>query len=458
MKPFACLCSLVALLGIPGTASANWTITTFDPTMGSGFSTSEQIASHPLLIDDIIGVPHVAYWTPGQGFRYYDGNSVQAAQAKAAVTPREIQLLRVGAAALALAGGNEPWIAEVVLDSNDQGRGSLAVVHRAAGVWSSDSIGVANGPPSLGFDRAGGVAHVFYSTQAGPVYAWHDVGGWHSEAFDSASSYGTMRLDRTGQPTLAYVMIPSRRLYYATRSGGAWHSQLVDGSGIASGPALAFTGTGHPRIVYGDASGGTGVQSLRYAEEAVGAWTTQPIAPAGNATFEYSLALLGDAPFVAYHTSDTDLLNMATRNGGTWTTENVDPLIGAGQNPSIQIDGGNEPVIAYKSSYSTGTRYATGSPVVGVSELAGVRGVRLSGASPLRRGTSVALTATVAAGGSARLEAFDAAGRTVGAAQWLDLVPGANRIEWVAPARVGLTFLRLTTPAGASATTRVVVF
>src|SRR5258705_10233625 len=135
---------ILALIALPCVASAGWTIRTIDPTMGSGISTSERIASHPLLIDDHIGVPHVAYWAPGQGFRYYDGNLVQAAQPAAPGVPPEGELLMVGAASLALDFYNEPWIAEVVLNANDQSRGALAVVHRGSGVWTSEPIAIAN--------------------------------------------------------------------------------------------------------------------------------------------------------------------------------------------------------------------------------------------------------------------------------------------------------------------------
>src|SRR5262249_26757532 len=198
------------------------------------------------------------------------------------------------------------------------------------------------GSPSMDID-ATGVVHLLYNDGSGPVYAWRDGGGWHSEAFDTTTSYGTLRLDPKGRPCVAYVT-PQFGLWFARRVAGTWQRTLVDGAHFPGGPKLAFNGVGRARIAYG-AKGGVSAGGVGYAEEDDAAqWSSLAIPLAGNSVAELAIAAVANVPYIAFTSSS--LLQVAWRESGTWNVATVDPETGA-QHPSIVIDAAYEPVIAY---------------------------------------------------------------------------------------------------------------
>ena len=76
---------------------------------------------------------------------------------------------------------------------------------------------------------------------------------------------------------------------------------------------------------------------------------------------------------------------------------------------------------------------------------------------PARRGASLSLRASVPSATEARIDAFDASGRSLGQARRVHLVAGPNLVSWSAPLKPGLVFLRLVTDEGEVATTRAVI-
>ena len=443
------------LAGAPDVASAAWSLTTFDPTVNAGWGTSVCIGAVPGTVDDMVGVGHVSYWTPGQGFRYFDSITSTSTEPAAPAVPDETQLLQTGVTALALDGAGEPWVAQAILDQNNFSQGELSVHHRAGGVWTSELICTVDGTPSLEMDPRAQVLHLFCSTPTGPIYAWRDGAGWHLTAFDSVTAYGVMRLDRSRRPCLAYFMFPSGKLYFARRSGGVWQSQLVDGVNSTTACDLAFNGVGQPRIAYELPSG-----EVRYAEENLGAWPSSTILPAGSTAGQFALAIGGgDHPYLAFHDFALDQLWVTIRTAGVWTAGIVDPQVGAGQDVSMRFDGAWEPVIAYKAAYATGARIAVGSPIVGVGDAPLMSGLALRGPwpNPARTGNPLAFVLTSPSSDVVRLEAFDVAGRTIAPPQAFHVRPGPNRLTWSGRPRAGLVFVRVANSRGQSATTRVVV-
>jgi len=443
----------LSLLAIPRFAFAAWTIVPYDPASGAGWSPSLRMGPGP-FVD--ASVPNIAYWSPGSGFHYYDGVSTQSANPPLAASgpPDQLLLIKYGEAALALVEGGKPWIAEATLDSDHPAQNALTIAHQENGAWVGEPMGQTLGLLSIDYDFDTGKLHLFHQTSAGMVYAWRQGGTWHSEPFESTTAFGVLELDPAGNPALAYVT--SGRLYYATRVGNGWQSVLVDGASNPGVPALAFNGTGRPRILYGHSTGvGPGDYFLRYAYETNGAWTTEPIAVAGGSVYDYDLAMLGDVPYIAFQ--DSVAATFGTRGPGGWTVEDIDPQTPYGQYPTIVIDDAYRPIIAYQAA-GFGARYAIGSQIVGVSPTAPPRlQLTASSAVPAPRGASIALTADAPRASAARLTAFDVSGRTIGAAHRVALEAGPNRLAWQTPSRPGLAFLRLVTDKGEVATVRVVI-
>jgi hypothetical protein len=416
----------------------------------------------------------VAYWTPGAGFEYvaFDGSTwtVEPAAAAPAPTsiasatsPDEVTLTKTGVTALTLDSSGEPWMAQALLDQNNAGQGTLVIRHRALGVWTGETLGTTTGIPSIEFDYRTGFVHVLYQTPQGPTYAWRTSSGWNFEPFDPPSAVvATMRIDGAGRVRVAYVAYPSLSLYCATRTPGGWVSQLIDSTSRCFAPSLAFKGLGRAHIAYGDQDPVDRTTRLKYAEDRpdIG-WTTEPISPAGSSIYEFSLAVSpGNVPYVAFQDLGLNCLRATWRSNGVWTTETVDAYPESGQHPSIGVNEGYEPVVAYKGGLSSGTRVATGNAiVVGIDPPPAPAGLRISGSwpNPVRSGGSLRLTVLSPKADRVRLEAFDASGRSVGRSALLPVAAGQTRLEWAARPQPGLLFLRLVSEAGRSAVARVVV-
>ena len=443
--------ALLLLLTLARPAFAAWTITPYDPAPNGGWGPSLRIGPGPFV--DGTGLPNIAYWSPGSGFHYYDGVSTQSAQPPlAASAPGQIELIHYGEAALALDFGGQPFVAEADLDSDQPANNTLTIAHRDNGAWTFESMGQTDGLLSIEYDGWTGKLHLLHRTGGGMVYAWREAGTWHTEPF--GPGFGVLKLDHAGNPAVAYA--DASGLHYATRSGNSWQSVLVEGRAGVAVPALAFNSQGRPRIVYGYSVGtNPGDYFLRYATESNGTWTTEPVAAAGGSVYDYDLAMLGDVPYVAFQGGASAFF--ATKGASGWSAAPVDPQAGFGQYPTIVIDNDYRPIIAYQAS-SYGARYATGSQIVGVSPIAPVSRIALAALNvPAPRGSSIALRASVREAGSARLEAFDASGRSVAPPSRVDLVAGPNLVSWSAPSRPGLVFLRLVADNGEVATTRAVI-
>jgi hypothetical protein len=93
---------LLALLAVPHAAFAAWTITTFDPTTNAGWGNSARLGPSG-FVDDFVGVAKVGYWTPGPGFRYFDGFAYESAEPTASAAPASELLIRTGSTSVAIA-------------------------------------------------------------------------------------------------------------------------------------------------------------------------------------------------------------------------------------------------------------------------------------------------------------------------------------------------------------------
>jgi hypothetical protein len=455
----------LVLVALWNGAAAAWTLTTVDPTLNSGWCTSLRMF-RVQLEDGALYLPRVSYWTAGQGFVYAEfdgahwtrGPTQAGALETMSIPPAGVNLIRTGVTALALDSLGDPWIAEVILDQDDAGQGTVAIRHRASGTWTGELLGVANGIPSIDID-AGGTVHVLYSTTTGLVYAHRTGGVWTIEPFDPQIAFGTLRVDPSGGVHVAYTTYPSRLLYCATRTGGGWTSGLLDSSGYVSGAVLAFNNaSNHAHILYSVSAPNGLTDQLIYLEDRpdIG-WTAEPITPAGSSIWEYDLAVApSNVPYAVFRDSN---VRAAYRVNGTWTTETVDGLAGAGEHPSIAMDG-DQPVVAYKASYNVGVRLASGTAItLGVDPPARPAGLRVSESWPNPAHTRSALNLAVDSPSAdvVRIETFDAAGRCVGRSAPQAVPAGRTRLAWAMPARPGLVFVRVVSASGQAATTRVVV-
>ena len=191
--------------------------------------------------------------------------------------------------------------------------------------------------------------------------AWNGT-GWTRETVDPTAEPDlsvSLALDTAGNPRIAYCDTNNGDLKYAVRTGSAWSIQPVD-SGIAVDPSLALDGAGTPRIAYYDIAN----QDLKYAVWSGSSWSIQTVDGTGNVGMQPSLALgSGGNPRIAYVDLTGGRIKYAAWTGTAWAFESMGSistvLTGAqGSRPSLALDSGLNPRIAYYDNLDRSLKYA----------------------------------------------------------------------------------------------------
>jgi hypothetical protein len=183
------------------------------------------------------------------------------------------------------------------------------------------------------------------------LYAERDGGVWSTDtvftAYPDTGYRSSLALDAAGDPHLSFTVTDhstsERMLFYATRSGGVWDLQVVDGSGTAGEwSAIALDSAGNPHICHVD----EGQSRLLYTSYIGGVWSPA-VADAGPDVGGH-VSLVIDAagnPQMTY-TGATGALKYAKNSYGTWVSYVVDDMVVA-DHTSIAVTSANSARIAY---------------------------------------------------------------------------------------------------------------
>jgi hypothetical protein len=162
---------------------------------------------------------------------------------------------------------------------------------------------------------------------------------------------------------VSFVDSTSGSLKVAHSAGGSgWVTDTVDGSlsSQADGyTSLAIDPQGRPAVAYfADSSAGT--IGLKYAVKVGGVWQKETVLPIPSSGDHYcSLAVASDGtPWIAYLDPSSFNLACARKVSGVWTHETVDTGALTGYRPSIRLDAGGNPMIAYSDRNQGFIQYA----------------------------------------------------------------------------------------------------
>ena len=223
----------------------------------------------------------------------------------------------------------------------------------AEGGWQIQTIGpagVSMGSTSLALD-AQGFAHASYynDNDSSLSYAYQDAGGWHTQviATGSGSNYVSLAWDGS---TGAHIISNGSSLVFIYPGASGWEEEIVDRSDrVETGSELAIDGQGNLHIAYLEANS----PGLRYASRVGGEWQVQTLDGISD-PFGMGLDNQGYAHFCH---ADGGLAYTYQDVSG-WHTTVVDPD-GSSYSCYIAVDSQDYPHIIYYSSpfHGEGWRY-----------------------------------------------------------------------------------------------------
>jgi len=236
----------------------------------------------------------------------------------------------------------------------------LLCASRAGRTWSVETVDTRAGEGSaLAVDTAGAL-HAAYGQLdgPGPSYALKQ-GGWQFEpvAGDSHIWNFDIALDSTGQPFVAYAS--GDGLVLAHRTGaGSWSADIVD-STVPSAVSLRLNRSGEPCIAYHFEDRG----QLWYARRDSGSWSIQPVDTVGGAHVGACAALAldpGGQAHIAYCEYGT-YLKHARQDSTTWYVDTIDSIgyFHYQERPlDIEVDRLGRPCVSYYSKIDQGFWFA----------------------------------------------------------------------------------------------------
>jgi hypothetical protein len=217
---------------------------------------------------------------------------------------------------------------------------------RVAIAWAEDGItaGLGGCAPDLAVDRQGR-PHVLYGHQAGIVHAVRESDAWVSEfvAVESCSGTLSVAVDIEGTVHVLYPREGGATLVYATSSPDGFQDRFSMPGWAAADLAVDENGSAH--IVAGG--------EMRYATNAYGGWTIEPLASA-TAFTRPSLASHGEpaSTQVVFGSSwnEVEAIMYGWDPTNAWAIEPVEvgPSLRAGA-PRLALSRANQPFVAYLS-------------------------------------------------------------------------------------------------------------
>jgi hypothetical protein len=179
--------------------------------------------------------------------------------------------------------------------------------------------------------------------------------GWQSENIDGTGAYSqfsSISIGRTGSPQIATLVGRGEfeaSLVYFTKEGGVWKEEVVDDqSAVISQPQIATDQFGQPHILYAYLINGvTADYALKYAHKDRFGWHIENLTDTLGQTYaDISLALnIQGSPRIAFLAYPHGNIMYASRDGGRWQTEEIDPDPSAW--PVLRLDRNGEPRVLY---------------------------------------------------------------------------------------------------------------
>lgn len=234
---------------------------------------------------------------------------------------------------------------------------------KSGGTWTYDVLNFAffneGDYPSLEIDATGNPHVIYQATNLQfPIYAHKSGGVWHFESpanGEQSGFFNSLELDSQNFPHFTdYIGGLTYIIRYHRRTAPGWTTEYVDAINDigVSGTSLALDGNDVPHVTYN----GPGL-SLRYASRVGGVWTRETIEPSGCNVWAPIVIDPEGVPCVAYSTSAG--IRYARRVGGVWTSEAVTPLAPSGFGVlSMALDSQGQPHLLYGNGFGGDLYYA----------------------------------------------------------------------------------------------------
>ena len=208
---------------------------------------------------------------------------------------------------------------------------------------------------------ANGNPHISYydGTNYDLKYTYRSGGSWHTEVVDTTGNVGlytSLALDISGNPHISYYDSTNQNLKYAYKAEGIWHIETVDATGAVGGyTSITLDANSNPHISYRDYTH----YRLKYAYKAEGIWHTETVDTSSYADYDTSIEIDGNGnPCISYYDYTGDNLKYAYKSGGTWHIETADGTGNVGLYSSLDLDASGNPHISYFDWFNNELKYA----------------------------------------------------------------------------------------------------
>jgi hypothetical protein len=237
--------------------------------------------------------------------------------------------------------------------------GGLRLARFDGAAWTIESLpsaGTDAADPTLAFDAAGQAA-LAYRTGTGNSALLRLVeegpNGWLPPVtIDSAPGSGhdaALVFGPNGRPAVVHTRLPAREARLSTFDGTSWTTVSVAAASAADGPpSLAFGTSGEPLVAYAHDRGGALGGELRLARRVGAGWTVSTVDAAARTGQMPSLALdPGGQPVIAYFDAANGDLRLARAEGGNWILLAVETAGETGRHPALAYGPDGQPAVAY---------------------------------------------------------------------------------------------------------------